>query len=356
MSMFCRAGPVLLKFGPLAKTSALLATLQQVVRLGVDRSGALVASAATDNTVRVWDAAERPALFLDCGDRRAIRSTIWCFPRMPGCSPFSTVRSWICSKLRMGRLLRNSNSGSYMKASRSCQTTAFMLAAIAAFCVSFHGMVMAPGRCSSYGRETVRSGCWLPRQEAGIWFSLTRPDLRSQFILSEGRVSGPALEMPGAVEEIAFGHSGARAYFRTARWTHRVSLGCSWSALGGQRFVSEATERRANCVWAERIGYGKSGLPARSPQRFHRIGRTGFSRIANPRIVWQQGRAPDRVATTSRRLALVAAQCAYQKFQPGGRYFRRRHRLPKRHRDSSEQAPRNFSEAAIVATAEPAPP
>jgi hypothetical protein len=47
----------------------------------------------------------------------------------------------------------------------------------------------------------------------------------SQFILSEGRVSGPPLEIPGTIEEIAFAYSGTRAYFRTARWTHRVSLG-----------------------------------------------------------------------------------------------------------------------------------
>jgi hypothetical protein len=71
--------------------------------------------------------------------------------------------------------------------------------------------------------------------------------LAHQFILAEGRVSGPALEMPGAVEEIAFGHSGARAYFRTARWTHRVSLsvhGLHWvdsvlspKPLNGARIV-----------------------------------------------------------------------------------------------------------------------
>jgi hypothetical protein len=49
--------------------------------------------------------------------------------------------------------------------------------------------------------------------------------LASQFILSQGQVSGAPLQFTGTVEEIAFAYSDARAYFRTARWTHRVSLG-----------------------------------------------------------------------------------------------------------------------------------
>jgi hypothetical protein len=46
----------------------------------------------------------------------------------------------------------------------------------------------------------------------------------SQFVLGEGRVSEQTVAFAGPVEEITFTHSGTRAYFRTARWTHRVGV------------------------------------------------------------------------------------------------------------------------------------
>ena len=46
----------------------------------------------------------------------------------------------------------------------------------------------------------------------------------SQFLLAEGHIGELQLEFPGPIEDIVFARSGARSYFRTARWVHRVSL------------------------------------------------------------------------------------------------------------------------------------
>lgn len=56
-------------------------------------------------------------------------------------------------------------------------------------------------------------------------------NLASQFILSEGRIGESTLQLPSDVREIAFDQNGTRAYFRTARWVHRVNstdVGLTW--------------------------------------------------------------------------------------------------------------------------------
>jgi hypothetical protein len=83
--------------------------------------------------------------------------------------------------------------------------------------------------------------------------------LASQLILEEGRLGEQTLALPGRVEEIAFGRSGSRAYFRTSRWTHRVGVsvnGLHWvdsmvspKPLNGAQIVfgpaGSGTENRA---------------------------------------------------------------------------------------------------------------
>ena len=76
--------------------------------------------------------------------------------------------------------------------------------------------------------------------------------LASQFILAEGRLGSQVLQFPRPVEEIAFGHSGARAYFRTARWTHRVSLG-----VNGLHWVDSAFSPKP--LNGARIVFGAAG-------------------------------------------------------------------------------------------------
>ncbi len=56
-------------------------------------------------------------------------------------------------------------------------------------------------------------------------------NLASQFKVAEGRVGESTLQLPSAVEEVAFASTGTRAYFRTARWVHLAgssTFGLTW--------------------------------------------------------------------------------------------------------------------------------
>jgi len=55
--------------------------------------------------------------------------------------------------------------------------------------------------------------------------------LASQLILGEGRIGEQTLAFPGPVAEVSFNRGGSRVYFRTSRWTHRATasvMGLHW--------------------------------------------------------------------------------------------------------------------------------
>ena len=196
----------------------------EVVRLGVDRSGSLIASAATDNTVRVWNAESgQPHSWIAEIEGEAVDELV-----------FSPDRALLA-------VLKGSALGLYEVADGSL-VAEFEFGEMHESIAFVSGDRVYAGGDSGILRVISRDGdgAWSMQQlwqgDSAIGQLAASPrgqylvlvdeaGLARQFILSEGRVSGPALEIPGVVEEIAFGYSGARAYFRTARWTHRVSLG-----------------------------------------------------------------------------------------------------------------------------------
>jgi WD40 repeat protein len=77
-------------------------------------------------------------------------------------------------------------------------------------------------------------------------------NLAQQFSLEEGRIGTQSVSLPESVEDVAFNPVGSRAYFRTARWVHRMSSstnGLIWldailaprPVHGGNIVVSAAT-------------------------------------------------------------------------------------------------------------------
>jgi len=71
-----------------------------------------------------------------------------------------------------------------------------------------------------------------------------RDDVASQFNLSEGRIGNGTLQLPGAVQEVVYDSSGVRVFFRTARWIHRATSsvsGLTWiDSLFGPRPMRSA--------------------------------------------------------------------------------------------------------------------
>ena len=99
-------------------------------------------------------------------------------------------------------------------------------------------------------------------------------DVASQFSLSEGRIGGGTLQLPGALQEVVFDASGARIFFRTARWIHRASSSVSgliWiDSLFGPRPINGAGLVLGN-------GRSQSKVGARI---FLPVARNGFVELA----------------------------------------------------------------------------
>ena len=83
----------------------------------------------------------------------------------------------------------------------------------------------------------------------------------SLFVLSAGEIGEQVLEFPGPVEEISFGQSSSRAWFRTARWVHRVSLSAEGLRWNDSVFAPKPLQG-ARIVFGAGDAANKAYLPA----------------------------------------------------------------------------------------------
>jgi WD40 repeat protein len=123
---------------------------------------------------------------------------------------------------------------------------------------------------------------WLRASPRGSQLVFVDQDNRAQqFNLEEGRIGSLSVDLPENVEDVAFNPVGSRVYFRTARWIHRASSstnGLIWldaiygpsPAHGGGIVVSTATSAgneihlpvmRAGAVKLARLRFDASGAP-----------------------------------------------------------------------------------------------
>ena len=194
-----------------------------VTQLALNGSGSLVASAAADNSIRVWETESgKPRAFnarLEGDDIRALAFS-------PDLAVLAALQSSTLTLLDIndGKTVAEFDLG---EPHRSME-----------FAVG--GRLFA-GSDSGVLRQVASDadGAWTMQR---LWQG-TRPvdqlahshrgdyliivddaGAASQFMLAEGNIGELQLEFPGPVEDIEFARNGARAYFRTARWVHRVSV------------------------------------------------------------------------------------------------------------------------------------
>jgi WD40 repeat protein len=214
--------------------------------LAASADGRLVASAAADNTVRVWSVDSRlpNAFFVDVPgdpvDRLAFSPAATRLAVLNGSSAvvLDTATGHVLARFGLGekhrslafaaedRVYVGSESGALQVIARD-STGAWSLQPI------------------WQGESAIR---WLEASPRARFLVLVdRNNLAQQFSLEEGRIGDAVLQLPDAVEEVAFAPGGFRVLFRTSGWIHRASsspAGLIWidamlapHALEGTRIV-----------------------------------------------------------------------------------------------------------------------
>ena len=248
--------------------------------LQVSRDGRLAASAAADDTVRVWSLSDgRPLPFMvnmpggaitalafspDASLLAAVNATrVVLLDTESG----ETVIEFALGEMHAGvaftdddNLYLGGNSGALSVVSRSVSGTWSM-------------------QQRWQGTTAIK---WLRASPAGSRLVLVdENNLAQLFNLEEGRIGELSVIFPDNVEDVVFNPAGSRVYFRTARWVHRASSsnnGLIWldailaprPVHGGSIVISTATSAgneiqlpviRAGSITLQQLQFDSSGIP-----------------------------------------------------------------------------------------------
>jgi len=198
----------------------------EVVLLNVAQTGELVASAAADNSVRVWETTSGMPLPYSA---RIEGDAVSRLAFSPGAELLAVLKG-------AALMLLSTDDGSVVtEFDLGEPQQSLVFATDDRIFVGSEGGVLRQIEMDADGAwsmqhlwQGVRAIRQLALSPRGNYLVLVDDQgLASQFMLAEGHLGEQTLQFPGPVEEVAFGRSGSRALFRTARWVHRVSLSSS---------------------------------------------------------------------------------------------------------------------------------
>ncbi len=248
--------------------------------LSISADGRFAASAAADDTVRVWDLADgRPLPYMTDMPGGAITAL-----------EFSPDASMLAAVNATRVVLLDSETGDAIVEFPLGETHAGVAFADndSLYLGSNSGALSVVSRNVSgawslqqrwQGASAIK---WLRASPRGSQLVLVDQDnLAQQFNLEEGRIGSLSVSLPEDVEDVAFNPVGSRVYFRTARWIHRASSstnGLIWldaifaprPAQGGSVVVSSATSAgnevhlpiiRAGAITLARLRFDSSEAP-----------------------------------------------------------------------------------------------
>ena len=202
-----------------------------VTQLAVNADGSLIASAAADNSIRVWETESgKPSAFNVRMEGDAIQGLA-----------FSPDRRVLAVLQGSTLTLINASEGSLeAEFDLGEQHRSMEFAASGRVFVGSDSGVLRQVSNDADGVWKLQR-LWqgdrpidqLAHAQRGDYLIIVDDvGAASQFLLAEGHIGQLELEFPGPVEDIKLSRSGAHAYFRTARWVHRVSLspnGLRWT-------------------------------------------------------------------------------------------------------------------------------
>jgi WD40 repeat protein len=197
-----------------------------VTRLAVNRDGSLVASAAADNSIRVWETElGKPRAFSVRLEGDNIRELAF----SPDLQVLAALQSSALTLLDLndGTTVAEFDLG---EPHRSMEFAASGRVFVGSDSGVLRQAGFDPDGAWTMQRlwQGVRPVTRLAHSRRGDYLIIVDDaGAASQFMLAEGHIGELQIDFPGPVEDIVFSRSGARAYFRTARWVHRVSVSTS---------------------------------------------------------------------------------------------------------------------------------
>ncbi len=194
--------------------------------LSVSASGALLASVADDNTVRLWRSGTGEPLAYLIGVSSEAVSKVAFSPDAGYLALLSGSRVSVIN-ISDGTTIAEYQSGSVFSSLTFATEKQLYLGAR-------DGSLQLLSKTDDnnwnmrqvwQGPQGIRLLRASPRGNSLVL--VDENNLASQFLLSEGRIGAATLQLPSDVQEVAFGTSSTRVYFRTPRWVHRASSSMS---------------------------------------------------------------------------------------------------------------------------------
>jgi len=218
----------------------------EVSLLVSSQNSQMIASAAIDNTVRVWRTEDQQPerYFVDvAGDR------IHAMAFSPDAAALAILNGTIVQIIDTGAgaVLARYDLGEPLTAIAFADPEHLYLGS-----ESGSLRVVSRDAGSNWRVQEIWLGnagiSWLEASPSGTYLVLVdRNNLARQFNLAKGDVGQDELQLAGLVEEVKFAPGGTRVFFRTARWLHRASsstAGLLWDdaalvpkTLAGARMV-----------------------------------------------------------------------------------------------------------------------
>ena len=208
--------------------------------LSASDDGVLIASAATDNSVRVWDArtGEPRAWSIDMAGGQVTGLAISRDRELLAVLGDTDV---YLVNIETGETVAETALGGPHQAMAFAVDSGLYLGGEDGSL----SMLEADGNGKNWRLRRLWRGDaairWLAASPFGEFLVLVDGrNFASQFVLQDGRISEAMLQLPSTVHEVSFSGSGSRVMFRTARWVHRASASVAGLQLLDSVFIPKA--------------------------------------------------------------------------------------------------------------------